>query len=158
MLYDTVLSRIMISTKQITPTQQAFVNAYLATGNLSEAVRIAFPVKSLQWSQDYIALKGHRMSKQNIIRDKIMNRRAIMEANADLAASKIQTIIRGGEDNVALKASMFAIEQVDGRATQVVETTSKAITLNIDLSGNGLPDNEAIESASKAFLNEQTGQ
>lgn len=64
-------------------------------------------------------------------------RRAIMEASATLGAQKIQSIIAEGEEANALRASIFAIEQMDGKATQVTETKSTGITLHVDLSGSG---------------------
>lgn len=69
------------------------------------------------------------------INAEIADRKAIMEANANLAAQRIQTIITDGKEHNALEASKFAIEQVDGRAVQTAHIKSEHVSVVYDLSG-----------------------
>ena len=69
------------------------------------------------------------------VKTEIANRQAIKEANATLAAQRIQKIITEGKDQHALGASIFSIEQVDGRAKQITEVHSQHTTVVYDLSG-----------------------
>lgn len=74
------------------------------------------------------------MIQNEQIEQEIVDRKAIMASNANLGAQRLQKVIKEGNDKDAVRASIFAIEQADGKATQTIEQKSNAITLNIDLS------------------------
>ena len=124
-----------INTKPLTPAQLRFVAAFVKFDNLSKAIRIAYPEQSQAWSAKYQHLKGARLMENDRINAEIANRKSIMEANANLAAQRIQTIITEGKEHNALEASKFAIEQVDGRAVQTAHVKSEHVSVIYDLSG-----------------------
>ena len=124
-----------INTKPLTPAELRFVAAFVKFDNLSKAVRIAYPEQWQKWSPGYVRVKGVRMIANDNIKAEIADRKSIMEANANLAAQRIQTIITEGKEHNALEASKFAIEQVDGRAVQTAHVKSEHVSVVYDLSG-----------------------
>lgn len=126
---------------KLTPKQKAFAIAYANTDNATEAIRQAYPeaIKLNECGEEvntrYLSLKGHRMINNDRVQAEISNRKQIMEANANLASQRIQTIITDGKEHNALMASIFAIEQADGKAKQVTEVKSEHVTVLYDLSG-----------------------
>lgn len=74
------------------------------------------------------------MTNDNI-KTEISDRKAIMDANATLGVQKIQTIIKEGKEHNALQASIFSVEQVEGKAKQSTEVISKHTFVTYDLSG-----------------------
>ena len=123
------------SLKPLTPAQLRFVAAFVKYDNLSKAIRIAYPEESKDWRPEYQYQKGKRMLQNASINAEIADRKSIMEANANLAAQRIQTIITDGKEHNALEASKFAIEQVDGRAVQTAHIKSEHVSVVYDLSG-----------------------
>jgi hypothetical protein len=121
--------------KPLTPTQLRFAIAFSKYNNHAKAIRLTFPEDSKRWSVYYQSLKGRRMMQNDSVKAEIANRKQVMEANATLAAQRIQTIIKDGKEHNALQASMFAYEQVEGKAKQVTETTTQHTFVTYDLSG-----------------------
>jgi len=78
--------------------------------------------------------------EKDSIKTEIADRQAIKEANATLASQRIQKIIKEGKDQHALGASIFSIEQVDGKAKQVIQQHSKHTLVTYDLSGGTAGD------------------
>lgn len=76
------------------------------------------------------------MIENESVKQEIEQRQGVMRANATLGAQRIQKIIKEGKEHNALSASIFSIEQVDGKAVQPVETNTKSLTLKIDLSSS----------------------
>lgn len=124
-----------MNTKTLTPIQLRFIDAYVRYGNASKAIRLAYPDSYKQWSDSYIGTKAGRMMQNDEVKQGIANRKAIMDVNATLGTQRIQAIIKDGKEHNALQASMFAIEQVDGKATQVVEQHTLHTMVTYDLSG-----------------------
>ena len=130
----------------LTPKQKAFAIAYAETDNATEAVRRAYPELAKKEAEkrnggeslintNYLRVKGSRMLTNEHVKAEIADRKAIMQANADLASQRIQTIITEGKEHNALVASIFAIEQADGKAKQVTEVKSEHVSVIYDLSG-----------------------
>lgn len=122
----------------LTPKQKAFAIAYAETDNATEAIRRAYPEMAGKYkntTSSYLRLKGYRMLTNDNVKAEIIDRKAIMQANADLASQRIQQIITEGKEHNALTASMFAIEQADGKAKQVTEVKSEHVSVIYDLSG-----------------------
>jgi len=84
--------------------------------------------------------------------NEINKRRQVMEANANLATQRFQKIITDGKDSDAIKAGIFSIEQVDGKATQVIEQKSEGITLKIDLTSSLLRGDKSLTGTDKPDL------
>lgn len=121
--------------KSLTPAQLRFAHAFAQYNNSSKAIRIAFPDQWQQWSEGYVAVKGHRMLSNDKVKAEIDSRKAIMEANATLGAQRIQTIITSGKEHNALTASIFSVEQADGKATITQNVKSEHVSVVYDLSG-----------------------
>jgi phage terminase small subunit len=121
--------------KPLTPIQLRFIEAYVRYGNASKALRLTYPDEHKQWSQSYIGTKANRMMKNDDIQAEIVNRKAVMQANASMGAQRIQKIIKDGKEHNALAASIFSVEQADGKAKQVTETTTQHTFVTYDLSG-----------------------
>lgn len=115
------------------PTEKAFAIAYAETGKGRESIDKAFP--SNEWSNEYKYLKANRMIRKDNVMAEIINRKEVMEASANLASQRLQTIITDGKEHNALMASIFAIEQADGKAKAVTEVKSSHVTVLYDLSG-----------------------
>lgn len=124
-----------ILSKPLTPPQQRFVEAFVRYGNISKAIRISYPSESKNWRAEYQYQKGKRMLQNASIKDEIEDRMQVKEANANLGAKRIQAIIVKGKEHNALAASMFSIEQIDGKAKITQETKSEHVFVSYDLSG-----------------------
>jgi hypothetical protein len=79
------------------------------------------------------------MLNNDNVKTEIANRKAVMEANANLGTQRIQEIIKGGKEHNALQASIFAIEQADGKAKQTTEVESKHVSVVYNLGGADVP-------------------
>ena len=126
--------------KTLTPIKQRFVEAFVRYNNASKDIRLAYPEQSKHWSQSYIGTKAHRLMNNDDIKAEISNRKSIMEQNANLGTARIQKIITEGKEHNALTASMFAIEQVDGKAQQTTHVESKHVSVVYNLGGEGVPE------------------
>lgn len=121
----------------LTPAQKLFAIEYAKTDNATEAVRRAFPeiAEKIKPTSSYLRVKGSDLLAKPNVKAEIMNRKAIMEASADLAAQRLQDIITDGREHNALEASKFVIEQIDGKAKQITEVKSQHVQVVYDLSG-----------------------
>lgn len=142
--------------RQLTPAQKAFAIAYAETDNATEAVRQAYPhiAEKTSPTSSYLRVKGHDLLTNPNVQREIVDRKAIMQANADLASQRIQQIITEGKEHNALQASIFAIEQADGKAKQVTEVQSAHVSVIYDLSGGTAGE---IPEDIKRQLEAQTG-
>lgn len=125
----------MSISKGLTAPQIRFVAAYIRYGNASKAIRIAYPVESKTWTNGYINNKAYRMVRNGEIMAEIKSRKQVMEDNANLAAHAITEIITKGKEHNKLDAAKFAIEQADGKATQLKEVRGLVVGIRYDLSG-----------------------
>lgn len=121
--------------KSLKPTHQRFVDAFVRYGNRARAVRIAYPDDSKHWSDSYLNVKGARLMQNDAINTEIQNRKAVMEQNATLGAQRIQRVIKEGKEHNALAASIFSVEQADGKAAQTTTVKSQHVVQVMDLSG-----------------------
>lgn len=73
--------------------------------------------------------------QNDAINTEIQNRKAVMEQNATLGAQRIQRVIKEGKEHNALAASIFSVEQADGKAAQTTTVKSQHVVQVMDLSG-----------------------
>ena len=118
--------------------KQRFATFYSLTDNASEAVRLAYPHLKNS-SQKTIQNKGSRLLSNAIVLHDIQRQKERMEVVAGKAVERIEDIIDTGKDHNALTASMFAYDQVHGRATQRIHQTSAHVFVTYDLSGGQAP-------------------
>lgn len=125
----------MYSKSQLTPAKKKFAQVYAQTDNASEAVRQAYPNLAKNSSQKTIQNKGSRLLSNAIVLRDIERQKEQMEAIAGKAVQRLENIIDNGKEHNALTASMYAYDQVHGRATQRVHQTGSHVFVTYDLSG-----------------------
>ena len=120
---------------KLTPAKKKFAQVYAQTDNASEAVRQAFPDLTRNSSQKTIQNKGSRLLSNAIVLADIERQKERMEVIAGKAVQRLEDIIDSGKEHNALTASMYAYDQVHGRATQRVHQTGAHVFVTYDLSG-----------------------
>lgn len=126
----------------ITPANKIFADVYAETNSGIEAVRRAYPLLSQSSTIGTLYNKASRLLRNATILAEIADRQKLMEYNANKATLRLSQLIDTTDETVALNATKFAIEQVEGKATQRIETKSQSIQLNIDLTGEGAPQTD----------------
>lgn len=126
----------------LTPAQKTFADVYAQTDSGIEAVRRAYPLLAQSSTIGTLYNKAHRLLRNANILAEIADRTKLMEYNANKATLRLSQLIDTTDETVALNATKFAIEQVEGKATQRIETKSQSIQLNIDLTGEGAPQTD----------------
>jgi phage terminase small subunit len=126
---------IMYRKTTLTPAKKRFAQVYAQTDNASEAVRQAFPNLAKNSSQKTIQNKGSRLLSNAIVLQDIERQKEYMEAIASKAVKRLENIIDNGKERNALTASMYAYDQVHGKATQRVHQTGAHVFVTYDLSG-----------------------
>jgi phage terminase small subunit len=124
------------SKSNLTPAKKKFAQTYAKTDNASEAVRVAFPHLT---NQNTIKDKGHRLLTNTYVLQDIGKQKERMEAVAGKAVKRIERLIDSGREHSALQASIFAYEQVHGKAKQKIEQSSSHVIVSYDLSGGNAP-------------------
>ncbi len=120
---------------KLTPAKKKFAQVYAQTDNASEAVRQAFPDLTRNSSQKTIQNKGSRLLSNAIVLADIERQKERMEVIAGKAVQRLEDIIDSGKEHNALTASMYAYDQVHGKATQRVHQTGAHVFVTYDLSG-----------------------
>lgn len=137
-------SKAFLKAKGMTPKKQAFVNAMLTTDNATQAVRIAYPELAEREQQrkaegrDYpfLKVKANRLITNDYINNQLLEQRQRLTLLATKGIRRLDSIITDGKEHNALAASMYVVDQSIGKATQQIETSSRAVTLNIDLTSS----------------------
>lgn len=114
--------------------KQRFAHFYALTDNASEAVRQAYP-HLRNSSQKTIQNKGSRLLSNAIVIQDIQKQKERMETVSSKAVQRIENIIDSGKEHNALTASMYAYDQVHGRATQRIHQSGTHVFVTYDLSG-----------------------
>lgn len=141
MLYNAYMKKTKkqpVKSNTATLQRQVFVDEFMKHGNASEAIRQAMKKAGREnhnLSRHSIGVKAHRMLNNEKTKQLLKDRQAILEASATLGAQRIQQIISSEQEANALKASIFSVEMIEGKATQRIEQQTTAVRLQIDLSG-----------------------
>lgn len=128
--------------QNLTPAQKIFADVYAQTDNGAQAVRSAYPLLAQSSTIGTLYNKAYRLLRNAQVLAEIADRTKLMEYNANKATLRLSQLIDTTDETVALNATKFAIEQVEGKATQRIETKSQSIQLNIDLTGDGVPSTD----------------
>jgi len=120
---------------KLTPAKKKFAQVYARTDNASKAVRQAYPDLAKNSSQKTIQNKGSRLLSNAIVLADIERQKERMEVIAGKAVQRLEDIIDSGKEHNALTASMYAYDQVHGKATQRVHQTGAHVFVTYDLSG-----------------------
>gem|GEM_PF-7127087 len=139
----------------LTKQDKYFINGFMKGLTSAEALRQALKKSGedeRKYSDNVLYNKAYTVLRKPKIMNEINKRRQVMEANANLATQRFQKIITDGKDSDAIKAGIFSIEQVDGKATQVIEQKSEGITLKIDLTSSLLRGDKSLTGTDKPDL------
>ena len=120
----------------LTPAKKKFAQVYAKTDNASEAVRVAFPHLT---NPNTVKDKGYRMLTNTYVLQDIGKQKERMQKAAGMAVERIESVIQSGKEHNALTASIFAYEQVHGKAKQKIEQHSNHVFISYDLSGGNAP-------------------
>ncbi len=120
---------------RLTPAKKRFAQVYAQTDNASEAVRQAYPDLANNSSQKTIQNKGSRLLSNAIVLRDIERQKEQMEVIAGKAVQRLENIIDKGKEHNALAASMYAYDQVHGKATQRIQQSGSYVYVTYDLSG-----------------------
>lgn len=120
---------------KLTPAKKKFAQVYAQTDNASEAVRQAYPHLADNSSQKTIQNKGSRLLSNAIILKDIEKQKERMEVVSAKALHRIEDIIDNGTERNALTASIYAYDQVHGKATQSILQRGTHVYVTYDLSG-----------------------
>lgn len=116
---------------RLTKQQKDYADLKLANPNaaLTDIVKQAYPnAKDSNYASTIAAINEKNQSIQIYTNEQISN-----------AKRRIGQLVHSEREDIALRASQDILDREHGKAVQQVQTESKAITINIDLSGdNGL--------------------
>lgn len=129
----------MYKNENLTPAQKKFAQVYASTDNATEAVRQAYPDLAGKTTDTTLNNKGYRMLRNAQVVNAIEDQKAKLEAIATKAVSRIGSLVTSEDEDVAFKASKFAIEQVHGKATQKIESKSAHVQVVYNLGGSNAP-------------------
>lgn len=127
----------------LTTFENIFITERNAGNTLTQSMRIALEKSGKdpnKFNQKYLYEKAKQLMEKPRVKQALINRQAIMEYSANLASQRLQQIIQFGKDADAISASRFVLEQVDGKARQVVDINNTSVKLQIDLSGQRSSD------------------
>lgn len=120
---------------KLTPAKKRFAQVYAETDNASEAVRQAYPHLVKNSTKNYIKEKGKRLVTNGYVLLEIEKQKEVMEVIAGKAVQRLEEIIDNGKEHNALTASMYAYDQVHGKATQRIHQSGTHVYVTYDLSG-----------------------
>ncbi|MBL8030899.1 MAG: hypothetical protein JNK33_01050 [Candidatus Doudnabacteria bacterium] len=123
------------SKSKLTPAKKKFAQVFARTDNAAEAVRQAYPHLAKNSTQNYIKEKGKRLVTNGYVLLEIEKQKELMEVVAGKAIQRIEEIIDNGKEHNALTASMYAYDQVHGKATQRIQQSGSYVYVTYDLSG-----------------------
>ncbi len=124
-------------TTQLTPKQEAFVRAYVETGNASEAYRQAYP-RSKNWKPESVHRKAHEllgnvkiMSRLDEFRRPALKKAEVTEERvvnelARIAFGDKRELMKWGPNGVVLMSSDDLSEEQVAMVAEVSETISQA--------------------------------
>lgn len=129
-----------VPTKPLSIEEIRFINLVAKGYSLTSAYRQAYPAKS-KLAYETIRANASRLYNTNYnIQKEVETKRNNMARLARLSEDRIEHALVNGKDGKATnEVAMFMFDHANGKATQRIETTSKSVSVNIDLTGK-LPD------------------
>ena len=127
---------------KLSPAKKKFAQVFAETDNATEAVRQAYPELVESSSPEYLRVKAGRLITNDYIQADIAKQKERMTVIANKAVDKLEDIIENGKEHNSLQASMYSIDQVHGRATQKIESSSTHTFIGIDLTRSDVVDTQ----------------
>ena len=117
---------------KLTPQQKAYADLLLEKPNTAQTdiVKQAYPNVTDSNLASTIAAQNNKNTDIQIYTSEQVSK----------AKRRIVELIDSEREDISLRASVDVLDREHGRAVQQVQTTSKVMTINIDLSGNGLAE------------------
>lgn len=117
---------------KLTPQQKAYADLLLEQPNTAQTdiVKQAYPNVTDSNLASTIAAQNNKNTDIQIYTGEQISK----------AKKRVVELIDSEREDIALRASVDVLDREHGKAVQQVQTTSKVMTINIDLSGNGLAE------------------
>ena len=117
---------------KLTPQQKAYADLLLEQPNTAQTdiVKQAYPNVTDSNLASTIAAQNNKNTDIQIYTSEQVSK----------AKRRIVELIDSEREDISLRASVDVLDREHGKAVQQVQTTSKVMTINIDLSGNGLAE------------------
>lgn len=122
---------------RLTKQQKDYADIKLSNPNMAlvDVVKQAYPnAKDSNYASTIAAINEKNNSIQIYTNEQISK-----------AKKKIVELIDSEREDIALRASVDVLDREHGKAIQKQEISSKTMTINIDLSGNGLAEPKTTE-------------
>lgn len=131
--------------RNLTPAKKKFAQVYAQSDNGTQAVKEAYKESNL--TNGSARVKAHRLLTDDNVLMEIEVQKAKMEENASKAVLKIGQLIESEDESIAGANSRWAYEQVHGKATQQIKSTSVSTMIVMDLTGGALgqPPQEILD-------------
>ena len=122
---------------KLTPQQKAYADLLLEQPNTAQTdiVKQAYPNVTDSNLASTIAAQNNKNTDIQIYTSEQVSK----------AKRRIVELIDSEREDISLRASVDVLDREHGKAVQQVQTTSKVMTINIDLSGNGLAEPKTEE-------------
>ena len=119
---------------KLTPQQKAYADLLLEQPNTAQTdiVKQAYPNVTDSNLASTIAAQNNKNTDIQIYTSEQVSK----------AKRRIVELIDSEREDISLRASVDVLDREHGRAVQQVQTTSKVMTINIDLSGKAEPQTE----------------
>lgn len=117
---------------RLTKQQKDYADIKLENPNMAlvDVVKQAYPnAKDSNYASTIAAINEKNESIQIYTNEQV-----------NKAKKRVIELIDSEREDIALRASVDVLDREHGKAVQQVQTTSKVMTINIDLSGNGLAE------------------
>lgn len=128
--------------KPLTAEELKFTSLVAQGFSLTRSYRIAFPTSKHLANYTVRKYAAALYSKSNIVTEvetKIAKNAYLARLSEDRIEEQLTT---GDMGKVTADVAMFMYDHANGKATQRIETKSQSITLNIDLTGDGVPQTD----------------
>jgi len=128
-------------TKTLTPAKQKFAQEFAKTDNATLAVKRAYPelakaVEAEGRVDTVLRVKANRLLTNENVQQAIVSQKNKLATIANRAVQRVEQLVESDNEKIATANVWQVIDHVHGKAVQQIETSSTAITLNIDLSGS----------------------
>ncbi len=119
------------SKSKLTPAKKKFAEEYVRTDNATQSLLTAYEGKDITYGS--AATIANRLLKNVEISKEIEYQKGKLELLASKAVDRVEGLIQSDNEQIATANAWKTIEQVQGKATQRVETQSTSVNISIDL-------------------------
>lgn len=120
--------------------QEILFSNYVAKGySFAQAYRQAFPDQVKKLKDQTIRKYAYELSTKFNIVTEITHQRDKLASLANKAINRLDDVITDGKEHNALAASIFVIEQTQGKAIQKIENKSAHVLVTYNLGGKNTP-------------------